>query len=139
MGLVHAAIELIRSDDLALASAGHLAENDVRRINVTALVDTGAYMLVINDHLRNQLALRTLDRQVATLADGSEHELEIVGPVDIRFMNRSTTVRAMLKPNADEVLLGAIPLEDMDVTIDPKQQALTVNPLRPYVAGKSAK
>jgi hypothetical protein len=41
-------------------------------------------------------------------------------------------------PNADEVLLGAIPLEDMNVTIDPKQQALTVIPLRPYVAGKSA-
>ena len=58
---------------------------------------------------------------------------------DIRFKNRSTTCRAVVFPKDTEVLLGAIPMEDMDVLIDPKQEQLIVNPANPYIARKSMK
>ena len=70
----------------------------------------------------------------AELADGSFTECEIVGPVDVHFRTRSTSCRAVVLPGATEVLLGAIPIEDMDVIIDLKNQELTLPPERPYIA-----
>ncbi|MBI1760763.1 MAG: clan AA aspartic protease [Acidobacteria bacterium] len=139
MGLTYAEIELISSDDLALLRRGYLKEKEVRRAKVSALVDSGAYMLAVNDHLKAQLGLPVLDKQEAELADGSHVMLEIVGPVDVRFANRATTVRAMVLPGDTEVLLGSIPMEDMDVLVDPKRQQLIVNPENPYIAKKHLK
>jgi len=139
MGLVYAEIELISGDDLALHRRGFIKEDQIKRLKVDALVDRGAYMLAINEHIKAQLDLPVLDKQIAHLADGREIELEIVGPVEVRFENRATTVRAMVLPGDAEVLLGSIPMEDMDVLIDPKQQRLVVNPANPYMAKKSLK
>lgn len=139
MGTVRADIELISSDDLALERRGLLAPDQVRRMTVTALVDSGAYMLALNENVRVQLGLSKLDEQLAELADGSRLMLDIVGPVDVRFANRATTVRAIVLPGDGEILLGVIPLEDMDVIIDPKQQRLIVNPQTPYIPKKPLK
>lgn len=139
MGLVYADIELISSDDLALYRRGYAKEEEVRRLTVNALVDSGAYMLAINETVKSQLGLPVLDKQISRLADESQIEVEIVGPVDVRFENRSTTVRAAVLPGNAEILLGSIPMEDMDVLIDPKQQKLVVNPEHPYMAQKHLK
>lgn len=139
MGLTYAEIELISSDDLALRRRGYLKDEEVRRTTVSALVDSGAYMLAVNEHLKAQLGLPVLDKQEAELADGSHVMLEIVGPVDVRFANRATTVRAMVLPGDAEILLGSIPMEDMDVLVDPKRQQLIVNPENPYIAKKHLK
>lgn len=139
MGLIYTEIELVSTDDLALTRRGYLKEADVKRTKVRALVDSGAYMLAINENIKLQLDLPELDQQIAELADGSKTKLEVVGPVDIIFKNRSTTCRAMVLPGNSEVLLGSIPMEDMDVLIDPKQQRLIVNPETPYFAKKPLK
>ncbi len=139
MGLVYAEIELISVDDLALSRKGYLNKEQVKHIKVTALVDSGAYMLSINEEIKLQLGLVVLDKMQAELADGSLREIEIAGPVEIRFENRRTTVDAAVLPGDTEVLLGAIPMEDMDVLIDPRQQKLIVNPAHPYMAKKSLK
>jgi len=139
MGLVHAELELISSDDLALHRRGYLAEAEIKRVKVNALVDSGAYMLAINEHIQTQLELPVVDTQSAEFADGTIIKLKVVGPVDIRFANRATSVRAMVLPGDAEVLLGSIPMEDMDVLIDPKQQRLIVNPQNPYKPKKPLK
>jgi clan AA aspartic protease len=139
MGLVYAEIELISGDDLALHRRGFLPEGQIKRLKVNALVDSGAYMLVVNQHIKQQLDLPVLEEQTARLADESEIRVEVVGPVEIRFENRRATVDAMVFSGDAEVLLGAIPMEDMDVLIDPKQQRLIVNPENPYIARKSVK
>lgn len=59
--------------------------------------------------------------------------------VEIRFENRSTTCRAVVLPGESDMLLGGIPMGDMDVIIDPRKQTLTVNPESPYIAKKSLK
>jgi hypothetical protein len=59
---------------------------------------------------------------------------DVVDNVQVRFKNRATTCRAMVLPGDNEPLLGAIPLEDMDVLIHPLRQELIVNPEHPYFA-----
>ncbi|HLM59497.1 MAG TPA: clan AA aspartic protease [Pyrinomonadaceae bacterium] len=139
MGLVYAEIDIISVDDIVLSRRGFLDESEIKRVNVTALVDSGAYMLSINENIKNQLDLPLIENQFVTLADETTIEVEIVGPVEVRFENRSTTVRALVLPGDAEVLLGAIPMEDMDVLIDPRQRKLVVNPKHPYVANKYLK
>jgi len=139
MGLTYAEIELANAGEIYLAQKGYIIPESIKKVTVKALVDSGAYMLAINESIKLQLDLPKLEEQIAELADGSKLKLEIVGPVEIRFENRSTTCRAMVLPGDTEVLLGAIPLEDMDVLIDPRQQRLIVNPASPYLAKKSLK
>lgn len=139
MGLVHAEIELISGDDLTLFRKGYIKKEDIKSMKVEVLVDSGAYMLAINENVKMQLDLAVIDKQAATLADGSQVMLEIVGPVEVRFQNRSTTCRAMVLPGNAEILLGAIPMEDLDVIIHPKTQQMMVNPNSPNIANKSLK
>ncbi len=139
MGLVYAEIDLTSIDDIVLSRRGFLDKDKIKQVRVNALVDSGAYMLSINETVRAQLDLPFIEKQFGTLADETLIEVEVVGPVEVRFENRRTTVDAIVLPGDAEVLLGAIPMEDMDVLIDPRQQKLVVNPKHPYVATKHLK
>ena len=139
MGLVYAEVDLISVDDLVLERRGYLDKEKIKQVRVNALVDSGAYNLSINETVRAQLDLPIIEQQFVTLADETLIEVDVVGPIEVRFENRSTTVRAIVLPGDAEVLLGAIPMEDMDVLIDPRQQKLVVNPKHPYVATKHLK
>lgn len=139
MGYVFAEIELISGDDLALHRRGILAEEGIRRVRSRALVDSGALDLVINEAVQKQLNLPVLHRRTIWLADETQREVDMVGPVEVRFENRSTIVKAIVLPGAEEVLLGAIPLEGLDVFIDPTNERLVVNPLSPDMATSKVK
>ncbi len=139
MGLVYVEIELLSVDDLALSRRGFLRADEVKRISCKALVDSGAYELVINEDVKKQLDLLVLEERIVKLADDSERRVELVGPVEIRFENRSTVVRAVVLPGAAEILLGAIPMEGLDVVIDPREQRLIVNPAYPNIPSTYAK
>ncbi len=139
MGLVYADVDLANGGDMYLFRQGLLEEEKIKQVRVSALVDSGAYMLCINENVKAQLDLPLIEKQFSRMADETLLELEVVGPVEIRFENRSTTLRAIVLPGNSEVLLGAIPLEDMDVLIDPKRQKLVVNPEHPYMATKHLK
>ena len=139
MGLVYAEIDLLNGGDVYLQRQKLLDEKDVKQVRVTALVDSGAYMLSINETVRAQLDLPFIQKQFGTLADETLIEVDVVGPVEVHFENRSTTVRAIVLPGDAEILLGSIPMKDMDVLIDPRAQKLVVNPKHPYVATKHLK
>jgi clan AA aspartic protease len=139
MGLVYADIELINSFELIACKKGIIPKSEVKRMKISALVDSGAYMLSINEEIKLQLGLETFDVQEAELADGTICSIEIVGPVEVHFENRKTVVNAAVLPGKVEPLLGAIPMEDMDVLIDLRQQKLIVNPAHPHMAKKSLK
>ena len=133
MGLVYASLQLISSEDLVLCRRGFLPENQIKSVQVNALVDSGAYMLVINEQIKQQLDLPVIEEREAKLADEREVLVEIVGPIELRFENRRTVCDAMVLPGSAEVLLGSIPMEDLDVLIDPKRQRLLVNPEHPNI------
>ncbi len=139
MGLIHAEIELINGDDLSLVRRNMLDQDEVKRMFVTMLVDTGAYNLCINEVIQEQLQFPIVEKRKAQLANGSIEEYDVVDNVQVRFKNRATTCRAMVLPGDTEPLFGAIPMEDMDLIIHPLKQELLVNPEHPYFAQMSLK
>lgn len=139
MGTIKADIELVNPADLVLLDAGVLREDAVRRMNVTALVGTGAYMLCINDVIQSQLGLRHMSYENIESANGTVANVEVVGPVIINFKNRNTACRAIVLPGKAEPLLGVIPMEDMDVVLVPLKQTIDVNPEHPLMAQKILK
>ena len=128
MGYVYAEIQLTNEDDLAFNRRGSLPESEIRRVTIRALVDSGAYDLILNQEIQEQLKLPVLGTRLVKLADETIVEVDVVGPVEVRFETRATTVRALVIPDTEEVLLGAIPLEGLDVIIDPLRERLLVNP-----------
>ena len=126
MGLVYAEIQLSNPVQAQLHS-----------IKAKALVDSGALHLCIPKHLALQLKLTTLEEREVTLADGSRQLIPYAGPVKVTFSNRTAFVGVMIM--GDEVLLGAIPMEDMDVIIHPATRSMVVNPESPNIAMTKAK
>ncbi len=139
MGLIYADLELVSAEDVALARKGYITKEQIKKENVTALVDSGAYMMCINEHIQNQLDLPVVDTMEADLADGTLQTMNVVGPLIINFKNRTTSCNAVVLPGESEVLLGAIPMEDMDVVLVPKLQTIDVNPKSKYMAKKKIK
>jgi clan AA aspartic protease len=134
MGLVYANIELINSEDVSLARRHIIGEEEVKRMEVKMLVDSGAYNLCINEIVQEQLQLPFVEKRKAQLANGSIEEYDVVGPVQVKFKNRNTVCYAMVLQGDSEPLFGAIPMEDMDVIIHPLREELLVNPEHPYFA-----
>ena len=139
MGTIRADIELTNPVDLVLVEEGIKKQEQVRKMKITALVDTGAYMLCINEEMQAQLGLRHMSYENFEMADGSIYKVEVVGPVIINFKNRNTACRAMVLPGKTEALLGVIPMEDMDVVLVPLKQTIDVNPEHPMMAQKILK
>jgi len=134
MGLVYADIELINSDDLAFVRRGIMGEEEVKRINVNMLVDTGSILLAINENIQEYLQLPVTGARKAQLANGHIVECDVVGPVILKFKNRDAICSALVLPGDSEPLLGAIPLEEMDVLVHPQRNELIVHPEHPDFA-----
>src|SRR5882724_1670739 len=111
MGLIYAEIELINGGDVEMVRRGYMDKDEIKRINVSALVDTGAIMMVINENIQEYLQLPVVGKQRAELADGSIVECDIVSALELQFKNRATICRALVVPGNSEPLLGAIPME----------------------------
>ena len=134
MGLVYADIELINAYDLEQARRNIIGEEEIKRMPVNILVDTGSYMLAINENIQEQLQLPIVEKRKVQLANSHIQEFDVVSQVELRFKNRRALCNAIVLPGDSEPLLGAIPLEEMDVLIHPLRQELIVNPDHPYYA-----
>ena len=124
MGFVRTEIILKNAGDVINVRRGFAKELEIRQTTITAMVDTGAATLVINEEICQQLGLEFVDTYEAELADGSAQTYNLTEPVQIQWKNRRTTCQAVVAPNANEVLLGAIPLEAMDLIVNPLNQEL---------------
>ena len=95
-----------------------------RTLKVEAMPDTGAWTLVINEDTRQKLGLTIEETSKSTLADGKTDIYDVTGGIKIRWKNRSTILPAVVVPNAKNILLGALPLEAMDLMVDPVHEKL---------------
>ena len=118
MGIVHAELQL-----------SNAAQQQLAGMTETAVVDSGAMLLCLPQRVAVQLRLPELDRRIVTTADGKTHECPYVGPVRVSFANRFCNTDAIVI--GDEVLLGAVQMEMMDVLVDPKNRRLVPNPATP--------
>jgi hypothetical protein len=134
MGLVYADVELINSEDIGLYHHQVIDNEDIRSINFKILVEKNVHNLFINEIMQKQLELPFLEKRKVQFKNGEIGEYNVVGPVVLKFKNRQTVCFALVLQGNSEPLLGAIPLEDMDVLIHPARQELIVNPDHPYYA-----
>ena len=126
MGLIHAKIILKNPQN-----------KKIKPVETEALVDSGALHLCIPSHLQIQLKLKEIDKKEVVLADGTKKTVPYVGPIEIRFKNRIGFVGAIVI--GDQPLMGAIPMEDMDLVVIPGKRVLEVNPQNPNVPFSVAK
>lgn len=126
MGIIYA--------DLRVSNFSH---PELEEISVNALVDTGALDLVIPEHLAIQLRLIDLKQREVHLADGSRKLVRYVGPIKVEMMGRDCVTAAVVM--GDQVLLGAIPMQAMDVIVLPRTEQVVPNPQSPNVPSFLAK
>ena len=134
MGMVYAEITLVNAVDLGMSERHLIDKDEVKQINVRMLVDSGAYIMAINESIREQLDLSFIEKRKAIMADGSVKEYDVVGPVMAKFANRTATCNAFVLQGNNEPLLGVIPMEEMDVMMHPQRQEQIVNPKHPEYA-----
>lgn len=120
MGLVHAEIVL-----------SNPRKPELNPLTVQSLVDTGAMTTCIPEHVAVQLELEEIEKREITTADARSHVVPYVGPVQIRFLNRTCFTGALVIDGG--VLLGAVPMEDMDLVIAPSRHTIVVNPKSPNI------
>ena len=120
MGMINADIEL-----------SNPRQPDLSPLSVQALVDTGAMTICIPEHIAVQLKLDEIEKREVTTADERSHVVPYVGPIQIRFQRRTCFTGALVI--GDTVLLGAVPMEDMDLVVEPSRQTITVNPKSPNI------
>lgn len=126
MGIIYADIRLAND-----------ARPDLEEIEATALVDTGALHLCIPEHVAIQLKLSDKAPREVQTADGKSHLVRYMSPVKISMLGRECVTGALVFGN--QVLLGAIPMEDLDVVVEPARQKVRVNPLSPNIPLSLAK
>jgi len=110
---------------------------EMRPLEVRALADTGALLLCIPERVSIQLGLEQLEQRVVTTADGSKRLCPYVGPIEVRFAERTCFTGALVL--GDEVLLGAVPMEDMDLVVSPSMRTVSVNPNSPNIPSSTVK
>ena len=125
MGLVRTTVKLFN------------ARRPERVVEVRALVGTGAVHLCLPPAVAAALGLEQLELREVTLADGRRVDVPYCSPVEVRFGDRRGFTGAMVL--GDKPLLGAIPMEDMDLVVLPGRQTVVVNPASPHIATSVAK
>lgn len=114
----------------------NVRDDTLQPIVVNAMVDTGAVHLCIPETVAIQLKLEEIERRQVTIADGSSRSVAYVGPIKITKGNRSCFTGAMVLGN--QVLLGAIPMEDMDLIARPVTRDVVPNPASPNMPASLA-
>lgn len=109
---------------------------DLEPVDIDALADTGTMFLCIPRWLQRRLQLEESERKPVTLADGRVVQVPYVGPVELRFENRVGFTGALVM--GEQTLLGAIPMEDMDLVVVPRTRQVVVNPESPDAARSRA-
>jgi clan AA aspartic protease len=122
MGTFTEEITLANAGDKVRVECGLLKK--IRAVTLNAMPDTGAWTLIINEEIRQKLGLTIVEAVDSSLADGSTTQYGLTEPVEIRWKNRRTSQEAVVMPDANDILLGALPLEGMDLYVDPVNQRL---------------
>lgn len=100
-------------------------------VECNALVDTGAAELALPTELIERLRLERIGTVQVYTADGGQHEYRVFGIAEIEVQGRVCQVRAIELPHGAEPLLGAVPLEEMDLHVSPIGKKLAPNPKSP--------
>lgn len=125
---------IVKTNRIKLSNA---SKSELKLIDIQSLIGTEKNYLYIPEHIAIQLKLEESDKREVDLIDGSKHLVPYVGPVKIQFGNRTCFTGALVV--GDEVIMGMIPLKDLDLVVNQHTKTLEVNPLSPNIPGSVAK
>jgi clan AA aspartic protease len=131
MGKVMEKIKLTNDYDLAACRAGTLASEGVRVVEIDALVDTGATMLMLPSDVVERLGVPVRGHRKVRHADHRVEHVGLVAGILLQIRGREAFVSALVGPAGSTALIGQIPLEEMDFVVDPKSRELRPNPASP--------
>jgi len=124
MGRFSVEFKLANSIDVADERRGLLPADQVRKITIEGLVDTGATRLVIPANVAEQLGVREVGEVQVRYADRRRETRQLVDDVLVELLGRQATFRAVVEPNRDSALIGAIVFEELDFVVDCVTQKL---------------
>jgi predicted aspartyl protease len=111
-------VELSNNKDLYGTKAGLIAPEKVRRVRVRGVVDSGATRLVIPQAVATHLGVESSGNSKVRYADGRTAERLIVKDIHLSYGGRESVFNAIVEPDRESILIGAIVLEDLDFLID---------------------
>jgi predicted aspartyl protease len=124
MGRIKVEVELANNGDLEAAERGDLPVDQVRRVTIVGVVDSGASRLVLPTAVANQLGLRITGKIKVTYADGRTAKRDRAEGVHLKLLGRQSVFRASLEPKRQTALIGALVLEDLDFLVDPSKERI---------------
>jgi predicted aspartyl protease len=124
MGRVAVEVEVANNIDVARASCGDIAPEQIRRLKVRGVVDTGATRLVLPKQVVDGLGLKPTGKAGVRYADGRQAVRPVVDNVQVTLLGRSSVFKAAVEPKRESALIGAVVLEDLDFLVDSTHQRL---------------
>jgi clan AA aspartic protease len=131
MGRVIVTAKLSNIFDRQRAQAGELSPESIRTVEVDGLIDTGATLLVLPAEVVRKLGVPSGRQVMVTYASGQKAERSVAQGIVIEISGRQAEVEAIVEPEARTVLIGQVPLEVMDLVVDPKKASLGPRPESP--------
>jgi predicted aspartyl protease len=128
MGRVTVSAKIENGGEAFLVHKGLLAAHEVRAVEVSnALVDTGATMLSMPKRLIQQLGLEPFRTRGAITTAGTV-TVQVYGGARLTIQDRVCTTDVTEVPDECPVLIGQIPLEQLDFVVDMRGARLIGNP-----------
>ena len=124
MGRISVDLKLANDRDILRAEDGMLLPEEIRQRTVRGVVDTGATRLVIPSTVAEQLGLPETGEVGVRYADGRTGTRKVVENIRVELLGREFTFRAIVEPDRDTALIGAIVLEELDFVVDCVSQRL---------------
>src|SRR5262249_29966985 len=131
MGRVMETIRIVNFIDEQRAKAAEISPANVRSTEIEALVDPAATMLMLPADVIARLGLPVMGHRNVRYADGRVAEVPWVGGAKIVILGREAICNALVEAAGTTPLIGQIPLEELDLLVDPKSRRLQVNPASP--------
>ena len=133
MGEVKVEVRLENAVDRELAYRGQIGEDQVRKVTLPIVADTGAVMLCLPQEVAELLGLREKRTVIVRYADGRKEERPVAGLVTVYAANRSADVECIVGAPNSEPLLGQIVLAATDLLVDSSERALVPRPESPLL------
>ena len=114
-------------------AAGKSGRRKARVLEIDAVVDTGAVMMLLPQEMAESLGLDSRGKVIVQLANDQKIELCRAGGILLTVAGRQMTTDCLVGPPGCEPLIGQIVLESLDLIPDPVKRTLTPRPESPFL------
>jgi len=105
--------------------------DSTKSVEIEAVVDTGATMLILPEDIVNKLGLDKIEEVRVKYANNHIETKEIYGVVRLELKGRIGNFDVLVENEGSQPLIGQIVLERLDLVVEPSTRKITPNPRSP--------